>query len=490
MSKVIRYMVLSLWCAVLACPQLMAAQSKPAWQAPSQHTKHSLWPSVREHMALDHHTDDAMVQQYIRQWQQHPNDLHTILSQAAPYLQYIIGQTTERGLPAELALIPFVESKFEPFAVSHAGAVGLWQLMPGTATGQGLKINWWYDGRRDLITGTRAALDYLSYLYEFLNQDWLYAIVAYDAGQGTIFNAIKRNQQQKLPTDIWHLKLSKEATQYLPKLLAICAIIKDPQAYGLSLPTVSQQPYFNIIDIKQQIDIQQAATLADTPLLTLRYLNSGFKRWATDPLGPHQLLIPSRNTKVFIKNIKQLKQEHYTPWYHHVVNDGETLSGIAVQYHTHVNTLKQANHLASDLIKPGQDLLVPGTLKSIDSPKHTILHNTLTAQHLPGPKQHVHVVKHYDNLDSVAQRYGVTASQIYYWNHLSTKKLTPGQKLVLWLKHKVSTATKRNINYVVQVGDNLSTLAVRHGTTVKAIMTQNKLSTQRIRIGQKLILPT
>ena len=216
-------------------------------------------------------------------------------------------------------MIPFVESKYEVFAYSSAGAVGIWQLMPGTATGQGLKINWWYDGRRDLMTSTRAALDYLSYLYEFFNQDWLHAIAAYDAGEGTIYNAIKRNRQQAKQTDLWHLSLPKETQRYIPKLLAISAIIADPETYGVELPLVSSDPYFSVIDIKQQIDMQHAANLADIPILTLRYLNPGFKRWATDPLGPHQLIIPIAQSEQFIKRTKQLSQQNYTPWYHHVV---------------------------------------------------------------------------------------------------------------------------------------------------------------------------
>ena len=379
----------------LTSTTVLAKPATPRWQAPPSSVFHSnLWSDISERFTLSHQTEQPAVQHYINWWQHHPHTLRQVLMQSAPFIQYIFKQTEERDLPAELALIPFIESHYNPFAYSAAGAVGLWQMMPGTATGQGVKNNWWYDGRRDLIDSTRAALDYLSYLYEFFNQQWLYAIAAYDAGEGNVYHAINRRAKQGQQADFWSLPVPRETQNYIPKLLAICAIIEDPDRYGLVLPEIEDQAYFSIVKLPQQIDLHTAAKLAKAPLLNIRFLNAGFKRWATDPLGPHRLLIPSQHVTEFHQGLEPLLRQPHTPWFHHVVNQGESLSVIAHHYHTSVKLLQQANRLQKAVIHPGQNILVPGTILGHQWQRDRAINaSTLSESHVPGPKQITYKIK-------------------------------------------------------------------------------------------------
>ena len=215
-----------------------------------------------------------------------------MFTRAQRYLPFIIDELERRELPMELALLPIVESAFDPFAYSHGRAAGLWQMIPGTARRFGVRQNWWYDGRRDIVDSTHAALDYLTYLHDLMDGDWPHAIASYNSGEGNVLRAIKRNRASSKPTDFWNLSLSRETSAYVPRLMALVEIVRDPDAFDLTLPELVLEPQFAVADIGGQLDLALAAELAGMDLDTLYSYNAGNNRWATDPDGPHRLILP------------------------------------------------------------------------------------------------------------------------------------------------------------------------------------------------------
>ena len=224
-------------------------------------------------------------------------------------MYHVVTEVEARGMPLEFALLPVVESAYEPFAYSVSRAAGLWQFIPGTGVRFGLKQDWWYDGRRDVIESTRAALDYLQALHDQFDGDWLLAIAAYNVGEAWVQRAIDYNRAHGRPTDFWHLKLPAETRAYVPKLLAMKRLMAEPERYGLEFAAIPNEPYFAVIDTGSQIDLKVAAQLAGTSYDELVALNPGFNRWATDPDGPHRMLVPIDNADAFEAALQTLAPE-------------------------------------------------------------------------------------------------------------------------------------------------------------------------------------
>ena len=320
----------------------------------------TLWQDLRTDFHLPDNNEQPEVQQEIDWLIQHPKILREMLDHAVPYLYYVHQQVKKRGMPAEIALMPMIESTYDPFAYqTHSGAAGLWQLMPGTGSGMGLKQDWWYDGRRDIYASTKAALDYLTYLNNFFSGNWLLAIAAYDSGEGTVLHAINRNNRDGRSTHFWVLPLPSETRIYVPRLLALAAIIRKPKSYGLNLPDIANQPYFAPVNIGFQLDLTTAAKLAKIPLTELYRLNPGYNRWTTDPSGPFTLVLPIDKIDAFKQSLANLPSEHRVTRTRHSVKPGDTLSRIAKHYGTKVQVIKSLNHLNSNTLHIGQALLLP-----------------------------------------------------------------------------------------------------------------------------------
>ena len=243
----------------------------------STETTHSIWPRVRSGFQLPSDIQHETLETELKWFAKHPEYIQRVLQRADPFLYYIM---------EELVLLPIVESAYQPFAYSHGRAAGLWQFIPSTGRVYGLKQNWWYDGRRDIFASTQAALNYLENMHKMFKGDWMLALAAYNSGSGTVQRAIKRNKKLKRPTDFWHLKLPKETSAYVPKLLALKEIIENPEKYDISLRCIQNAPGFKQVKTKAQLDLALAAELADIDLETLYNYNPAFNRWATDPDGP------------------------------------------------------------------------------------------------------------------------------------------------------------------------------------------------------------
>lgn len=443
----------------------------------------NVWDVLRGQFSLNHETTQPEVQQQIRWIIAHPSYLQKVARQSQPYIYHIVTEIRKRKLPGELALIPMIESAYDPFAYSGAGAAGLWQLMPGTGTELGLKQDWWYDGRRSIGPSTNAALTYLDYLNHFFNGDWLLAFAAYDSGEGTMMRIIKNSGQTKT-IHFWSLNVPQETKAYIPRVLALAEVIQNPQRYRIQLPDIPHAPYFEEVNIGSQIDLNHAAKLAGISYKEIIKLNPGFNRWATAPYRPYKLLIPANKVNDFSRNLANVADEDRVSWTRHKVSAGDNLVLIAQKYHTTVNLIKDLNQLKSNSVKKGQFVLIPSS-----NTTSTAIQNKPTStptQHFIAAKQYkvIHIVQIKESYVDLQKKYGVTAHDIQSWNHLSSDvPLKVGQQLTIWKQSRTTGV------YIVKMGDSLSVIAQRNNTKISELIRLNPNLNQRaIKPGQKIIL--
>ena len=327
-------------------------------------------------------------------------------------------------MPKELALLPFIESAYNPQANSHAQAAGIWQFIPSTGRHFNLQQNWWYDGRRDITASTQAALDYLTQLNARFDGDWLLALAAYNCGGGCVSRAIRRNQEQGLETDYWSLRLPRETMQYVPKLLAMAEVIENPQQYGVALPELSNSPYFARVELARQIDLDKAAELAGLPLEELRQLNPAYKQRITPPHADYPLLLPADKAPTFISALDTLPEAAWVDYQPYRVRRGDNLSRIAQRNQVSVSAIRDINNLRSNMIRAGQTLMLP-------RPATMASQQPQVAQADSG-KQRKYTVRAGDNLWAIARRFDLDVDSIRSWNSLG-RHLQPGQQLTLYL---------------------------------------------------------
>jgi membrane-bound lytic murein transglycosylase D len=376
-----------------------------------------IWNTLRQEFVLDHFENDPAVQAQIEFFLQHQDFLLNSANRAAPYLYYILQQAHKRHLPAEIVLLPIIESAFNPFAYSPMGAEGIWQMMPGTATGYGIKQDWWYDGRRDVITSTKAALNYISYLGSFFDNNWLLAIAAYDTGEGNVMGAIRKNIRDGYNTDFWSLPLAQETRDYVPRLLALATIIAHPEKYPVYFPPVHDAPYLAQMDIGIQIDLKHAAGLAGLSLKTLMQLNPGFNRATTAPHGPHKLVLPIENVAQFSANLAMMPNADRLSPHHYRLKDLEA-------------TLR-ASAKPSRSVTSGRAFVSrqrPVTSGSFDGTSTTLAAN---GNYEIQPGDTIYMSRNGDSVERIARHFHVSKSALLASNPLNSSGLRPGQRLVI-----------------------------------------------------------
>jgi membrane-bound lytic murein transglycosylase D len=251
-----------------------------------------IWSRVRNRFHINAPTSTALLHRHVRLLARDQSYINELVNNASPYLFYVVNEVEKRGMPAEIALLPMIESEFNPHCKSNKGASGLWQIMPTLGRIHGLKQNSQYDGRRDVYESTKVALDHLQYLHKKFNGNWPLALAAYNAGETKVMNAMKKNRSANKSTDYWSLKLPKETTHFVPKLLAVSTIIKSPQRYGVKLPAIQDKPVFTRVHTPQALNIAHAAKMADVPEKQLRKLNPGLNKKADSTPGPINLVVP------------------------------------------------------------------------------------------------------------------------------------------------------------------------------------------------------
>ncbi len=422
----------------------------------------------------------------------HPGYMERTATRAKPYLYFILKSVRKRHLPAEIALLPIVESAYDPYAYSWAHAAGLWQFIPSTARHFGIKINWWFDGRRDLIQSTRSALNFLSELHAQFGS-WLLALAAYNSGAVTVEDAIQENQRLGRPTDFWNLDLPAATEAYVPRLLAVRDIIEHARRYGIHLPKIPDTPYLSVVKLKGQLDLSLAAHLLGMSLQKLYLLNPGFNRWATDPDGPNRLLVPRDRLARFLTGLHKLGTRQLVAWVPYRIQPGNALSVLAMRFGTTVRQLREKNGLPSDLIRVGEQILVPSSNEHLSEyvpfgAPAIALERTAPV----GATQVDYRVEPGDSLWSIAQAYHVSVAALANWNHLTSASfIQPGQTLLVW--HNVASSkplpAPRSGIYTVQPGDSLWSIAHEYGIPLLALAHWNHITPQSfIQPGQELAL--
>ena len=464
------------------------AQQNPSVPAGDSSATNDLWQQMRSGFTLND-ANRPQVSRQITAYTRNPAQVEKVFRRAAPYMAFILAEVEQRGYPTSLALLPFVESGYDPFAYSHGRAAGLWQFIPGTGKQYGLEQDWWYDGRRDVVASTRAALDHLGALHEEFGGDWLLALAAYNAGGGTVQAAIERNRKAGKATDFWHLGLPRETMDYVPRLLAIREIVRHPGRYGVSLAPIEPTPAFTMVDVDGQIDLGIAAGLAGMETGELLLLNPGFNRLSTHPDGPHQLAIPVDKLGTFVDNLGNLPDEQRTRSTRHTVTQGETLSGIATRYKVTITALQQSNNIKGSLIKPGQDLLVSTATTAPN--QLAILPQQQVGKKSPAAEI-IHTVQGGENLWNIARKYAVSVKQLRESNKLANNDLIkPEQRLHIPASNTVLAGNKhiRTIHYTVKRGDSLSVIARKYAVSIEQLRRWNNLSkTKHLQPGQRLEL--
>ena len=438
-----------------------------------------LFARMRQGFRLDHRLSEPRVQAQARWFEKNPSYLDRVFDRGSPYLYHIVESLEAKGLPLEIALLPLVESAYDPFAYSHGRASGLWQFIPGTARLQGLTIDWWFDGRRDVVYSTKAAIDYLTMLNRQFKGDWELTLAAYNGGIGNVRKSIRRRGNHGNTADFWTLDLAQETEAYVPKLLAIAALVADPDAFSYELPIIANDPVFDEVDIGHQIDLTLAAQLASLDIETLYRFNPGLNQWATHPDGPHRLIVPIGTTQTFRENLHKLSPASRIAWERYKVKSGDTLSVIADRFNVSTQVLMRQNDLNSSSIRAGQALLIP---KAIGTESSFTANGRLASRQrrLANDPDRSHInytVRPGDSLWTIARKYDTTTKAIARWNQIGEKSLLQvGQALQLYPKKTTALQAiasppppqkvERTVRYTVKTGDSFGRIANRFQVSI------------------------
>ncbi|MBU6957777.1 transglycosylase SLT domain-containing protein [Pseudomonas sp. CVAP len=422
-------------------------KQKPIWlnEKPSPQAAQDVWERMRQGFQLqDGLGVNPRIEQQRLWFASNPSFLQGASERGSLYIHYIVERLEERNMPLELALLPVIESAYNPMAYSRADAVGLWQFIPSTGRYFNLRQTRFYDGRRDITASTIAAMDYLTRLHDMFNGDWLLALAAYNAGEGTVSRAIERNEKLGLPTDYWNLPLPAETQAYVPKLLALSQVVLSPEAYGVNLNPIANQPYFEVVEINQRMDLSKVAAVANIDEDELFQLNPAFKQRTTID-GPQHLLVPTSKAQLLTASLSTMKPEELisqrplkpvfegaddrelaTLKRSYRVKRGDNLTQIAKANKVEVKDLQHWNKLNGKDLKVGQTLVMRDTSKSKRSGGRI---STVVAAN--NKKQTQYKVKQGDSLYIVAKRFNVEMQHLKRWNPRVGQALKPGQVLTV-----------------------------------------------------------
>jgi membrane-bound lytic murein transglycosylase D len=370
-----------------------------------------------------------------------PSYIKRMVERSRRYLYHIVGELEKRNMPTELALLPMVESAFNPMAYSSAHASGLWQFIPGTGKRYDLAQNWWYDGRRDIIASTTAALDYLQFLYE-MHGDWQLALASYNWGENAVARAIEKNRRLGLPTDFLSLTMPAETRYYVPKLQALKNIVANPAAFNVDLDPIPNQPYFVTVPRNQDIDMRIVARLAQMPVEELLALNPGHNRPVLPGSAGATLVLPVDHAEIFKANLAT-HDKPLSSWQTYIIKPGDKLETIASRNGMTLAKLKLVNGIRPRVkIGPGQPLLVP--VKGSGAATET-LPALFQPPALPEARSRVrkltYTVKKGDTLQTIAQRHKVSVDDLRHWNTIG--RLTAGQHLTIQVKTTAPAGGKK-----------------------------------------------
>ncbi|EYS94196.1 lytic transglycosylase [Cupriavidus sp. SK-4] len=390
-----------------------------------------IWDRIRRGFAMQD-LEGTLVDDRTQWYAQRPEYMERMVGRSSRYLYHIVEELERRKMPTELALLPFVESAFNPQAQSTAKAAGMWQFIPSTGKSYNLKQNMFRDERRDVLASTDAALDYLARLYDMFG-DWHLALAAYNWGEGAVSRAIARNQARGLPTDYASLPMPNETRYYVPKLQAVKNIIANPAAYGVRLPEIPDHPYFVTVTTSRDIDVNLAAKLADMSVEEFKALNPSFNRPVILGASNPQILLPFDNAERFQYNLNTYRGG-LSSWSAVTVDSRERIEALAARLNVDADTLREINSIPKGMrLKAGSTVMIPRSGRHDQDISATLADSAMLAMEpdLPDARRVVVRASRRDTVASVARRYGVSAGQVQSWNKLSGTKLVAGQSLVL-----------------------------------------------------------
>ncbi len=387
-----------------------------------------VWSRIRDGFSMPDLTG-PLVAEKTAWYVARPDYLKRVFERSRRYLFHIVEEIEKRGLPTELALLPMVESSFNPMAYSRAHASGLWQFIPGTGKRYELTQNWWYDGRRDIVASTAAALDYLHDVYQ-MHGDWHLALASYNWGENAVARALEKNRAAKLPLDFSSLSMPLETRQYVPKLQALKNIIANPAAFGIDLEPIPNQIYFATVTKTRDIDVRLAAKLAEMPVEEFIALNPGFSRPMIRAELTPRIVLPADRVETFHENLTRYDDKSLVSWQTYQPKKGDTLDAIAKKFAVSVAKLKEVNGIGPRTRGMPALMVVPtgGSLGGArDLGRLPIMYAPPIA--VPGPRRFSHTVKAGETLPGIASRYRVSVEDLRRWNKIG--RLAAGQTLTI-----------------------------------------------------------
>ena len=411
--------------AVREVPSIVEHSPGPNVQMPME--AQDLWHRLRGGFTLPMpEGSEDKIRRYEHLYSTQPQYFEVLADRAYWVLPYILNQVEKRGMPSEIAILPAVESGFRAEATSKDEAAGMWQFIDSTGKRFGLRQDWWMDGRRDLVHSTRAALDYLEFLFREFNGDWHLALAAYNTGEGAIHRKVKENIANNEPTNYSSLALYKETTVYLPKLFAIRNIIQNPQKYGVELPPLPNIQTLTVVDARIQTDLAVAASLIPVSESELANWNMGYKRGVTPRNGPHHIVVPTVYARALTAGLGNLGLQKRQVGTRYQVREGEYLGKIAAKHDVTVASIREINGLDSDLIYPDQELIIPIYADHEQYAKASV--GDIEIQ----DGDQLYTIQQGDSLWKISRRMEIPLEMLLRWNGISkTSLLIPGRKIII-----------------------------------------------------------
>ncbi len=448
-----------------------------------EHVHDDVWERLVHSFELPNCSDHEASLKWAKWYGDRPEYMARIFKRAQPWIFFITEELERRGLPGELALLPIVESAYDPFAYSSGRALGAWQFISSTGKNYGLKQNWWYDGRRDVWASTYAALDYLKYMNDMFEGDWLLALAGYNSGENRVMRQVRKNRRAGKPTDFWNLKLPRETRAYVPKLLGLTCLFENPEKYDFEIPATADQQVITNVDLGQQTDLVLISQMANVPIDVVFTLNPGYNRWATSPDGPFGVVLPLDGAELLLASLEKVDPSVLMKWDQVVVESGDSLSKIAARHHVPVDVLRSSNDLDGDMIRVGQKLRLPRDEQMLVDPLYAqaALELQTLQSGLIASQRISHRVRPGESLSVIAQRYHVSVKDLQRWNGISDPgKLRAGKNIIVFHSPVQAPATGGTVQYVVQHGDSLWAIARKHKVKIDDIKSWNNLGSNTV----------
>src|SRR5210317_1051526 len=432
-----------------------------------------VWERIIDTSSSENNILDEKTLRYINGYLANPTQFNKLLEKGRYFIFYVLEELERYNLPPELALLPYIESNYDPFSISASGAMGIWQFMPATARIYGLKDTWWYEQRHDPLVSSKAAVRYLAYLHNRFNKEITYTLAAYNGGPTLLEKRIKINKKAGKPTGYKNLKLPKQTQEYVPKFKAILAIVLNSEKYGINLPDFPNKQVLGNIELDGQVEILAFSEFAGLQPEFVYKLNAGYTKWASPPGAKTTFNIPIELEAKLNLEKDQFIQTNQINWVTHKVSKGDSLWKIADEFDTEVNVLKKVNYLASNVLRLNQELLIP-------------LSNDQNQTFIP---YQAHIISEGDTLWNLGIKYKISPAEIAKNNGLKMNSpLTIGKELNIGNKniYRTINSKKRTILYSVKQGDSLYRIADIFNIEISDIKKINELSTNEIKPGQVL----